>query len=77
MAHKEAGLVLQRFLLKCASPHQISLMKQLFAEKSSKEDKNQTIENLAIKLLEKEMHRSLLSLHILQLALSSLVPAEL
>ncbi|KAM3141235.1 CPL (NUC119) domain [Paramecium bursaria] len=66
----DASVVLDRFLIRLATPSQISLIKSQFSEVGEKTD------NYAMKIIERGLHKHIISLYILKIALPNLVKEE-
>lgn len=61
-------------MLKCASPSQLNQVKAAIAEQAAKQ--TELFENLAVRIIEKQLHTQVLALYLLSLALPILVPVE-
>lgn len=78
MTHVQAGQVLDKFVRELATPNQLNQLKQVFQKSLESKDmaKQENIENMAMKLIDKQNHYSILSKHVLTLAMPILVPTE-
>lgn len=79
VTHVEGAKVLDRFVVNIATPHQFNQLKKLFTTKledAASLKQEETIENIAAKIIDKSNHAPLLSKHILALSLPILIPAE-
>jgi pumilio homology domain family member 6 len=78
VSHVEASKVVDRFVRDLATPQQFGILKKVFSSKLENPDMNQeqSIENLAVKIIEKGNHYPLLSKHVLTLALPIMIPGK-